>query len=222
MRRSEDFRRTTRSGVRVARPTLVVHAGSAADPADRRIGFVVGKSVGNAVVRNRCRRRLRHLAAARIDAYAGGGLCGAASATARGHDPTAVPSDLAVRVAEGPGPIVRSDESRPAMKYLLIGLLKLYRLVISPLYGNVCRYYPSCSAYALRAVTVHGAVKGSLARGSSAGALPPLGRGWVRSRTRHPGIRRGDAGSDGWSRQWIIGTKTLCRQTTLTWRHDKV
>ena len=47
------------------------------------------------------------------------------------------------------------------MKYLLIGLLKLYRLVISPLYGNVCRYYPSCSAYALRAVTVHGAVKGS-------------------------------------------------------------
>lgn len=47
------------------------------------------------------------------------------------------------------------------MKYVLIGLLKLYRLVISPLYGNVCRYYPSCSAYALRAVEVHGAIKGS-------------------------------------------------------------
>ena len=47
------------------------------------------------------------------------------------------------------------------MKYLLIGLLKAWRLVISPLYGNVCRYYPSCSAYALRAVSVHGAVKGS-------------------------------------------------------------
>jgi putative membrane protein insertion efficiency factor len=47
------------------------------------------------------------------------------------------------------------------MKYALIGLLKLYRLLISPLYGNVCRYYPSCSAYALRAVEVHGAVKGS-------------------------------------------------------------
>ncbi len=47
------------------------------------------------------------------------------------------------------------------MKYLLIGFLKAYRLVISPLYGNVCRYYPSCSAYALRAVSVHGAVKGS-------------------------------------------------------------
>jgi len=47
------------------------------------------------------------------------------------------------------------------MKYVLLGLLKLYRLVVSPLYGNVCRYYPSCSAYALRAVGVHGAVKGS-------------------------------------------------------------
>ena len=40
-------------------------------------------------------------------------------------------------------------------------LLKAYRLVISPLYGNVCRYYPSCSAYALRAVTVHGSLRGS-------------------------------------------------------------
>jgi len=47
------------------------------------------------------------------------------------------------------------------MKYLLIGLLKLYRLVISPLYGDVCRYYPTCSAYALRAVGVHGAVRGT-------------------------------------------------------------
>ena len=47
------------------------------------------------------------------------------------------------------------------MKYVLIGLLKVYRAVISPLYGNVCKYYPSCSAYALEAVTVHGAVKGS-------------------------------------------------------------
>ena len=47
------------------------------------------------------------------------------------------------------------------MKYVLIGLLRVYRAVISPVYGNVCKYYPSCSAYALEAVTVHGAVKGS-------------------------------------------------------------
>ena len=59
------------------------------------------------------------------------------------------------------------------MKYVLIGLLKGYRLVISPLYGNVCRYYPSCSAYALRAVSVHGAVKGSGSRDAGCCAATP-------------------------------------------------
>ncbi len=38
--------------------------------------------------------------------------------------------------------------------------LRTYRRLISPLYGNVCRYYPSCSAYGLESVRVHGAVKG--------------------------------------------------------------
>jgi putative membrane protein insertion efficiency factor len=47
------------------------------------------------------------------------------------------------------------------MKYLLIGLLRAYRALISPLYGQVCRYHPSCSAYALEAVTTHGSVRGT-------------------------------------------------------------
>ena len=47
------------------------------------------------------------------------------------------------------------------MKTLLVALLKGYRLVISPLYGQVCRYHPSCSAYALTAVSDHGALRGS-------------------------------------------------------------
>jgi uncharacterized protein len=47
------------------------------------------------------------------------------------------------------------------MKYVLIGFLRVYRALISPLYGEVCRYYPSCSAYALEAVQVHGSIKGS-------------------------------------------------------------
>ncbi len=47
------------------------------------------------------------------------------------------------------------------MKYVLIGLLRAYRFAISPLYGQVCRYHPSCSAYALEAVTVHGSIRGT-------------------------------------------------------------
>lgn len=43
---------------------------------------------------------------------------------------------------------------------LLIALMKVYRAIVSPLYGNVCRYFPSCSAYALEAFTTHGAVRG--------------------------------------------------------------
>jgi len=63
------------------------------------------------------------------------------------------------------------------MKYVLMGLLKAYRLLISPLYGNVCRYYPSCSAYALRAVEVHGAVRGSWLAARRLARCHPWARG---------------------------------------------
>ncbi len=42
----------------------------------------------------------------------------------------------------------------------VIALLRVYRAIISPLYGQVCRYYPSCSAYGLGAVQEHGVVHG--------------------------------------------------------------
>ena len=43
---------------------------------------------------------------------------------------------------------------------LAVLLLRAYRAVISPLYGDVCRYYPSCSRYGLEAVQEHGVVVG--------------------------------------------------------------
>ena len=52
----------TRSGVRSGRPTLVVHA-AAGHGVQSRVGLVVSKAVGGAVVRNRVKRRLRHLVA---------------------------------------------------------------------------------------------------------------------------------------------------------------
>ena len=47
------------------------------------------------------------------------------------------------------------------LAWALVGLLRLYRTFISPLYGQVCRYHPTCSAYALEAVETHGAVRGT-------------------------------------------------------------
>lgn len=46
------------------------------------------------------------------------------------------------------------------MKHLLAALVRVWRRIISPYYGDVCRYHPSCSAYALEAIEVHGAIKG--------------------------------------------------------------
>ncbi|OYN90722.1 ribonuclease P protein component [Parenemella sanctibonifatiensis] len=60
LRSSLDFGSTVRNGVRVGRPTLVVHARLTDNPPSR-VGFVVSKAVGGAVTRNRVKRRLRHL-----------------------------------------------------------------------------------------------------------------------------------------------------------------
>ena len=40
-------------------------------------------------------------------------------------------------------------------------LLRAYQLLISPLLGPRCRFYPSCSQYAIEAVQLHGSLRGS-------------------------------------------------------------
>tara|TARA_Y200000002_G_C22630045_1_gene642079 strand:- start:651 stop:899 length:249 start_codon:yes stop_codon:yes gene_type:complete len=47
------------------------------------------------------------------------------------------------------------------MKYLLIKLIKLYKILISPFLGNNCRYLPSCSEYFIESVEKFGVIKGS-------------------------------------------------------------
>ena len=46
------------------------------------------------------------------------------------------------------------------MQSLFILLIRLYRLLLSPWFGNQCRFYPSCSVYAEEAMRSHGAGKG--------------------------------------------------------------
>jgi ribonuclease P protein component len=61
MRRSVDFATTVRRGRRAARQTLVVHLVIVDRPELPRVGFVVSRAVGGAVIRNTVRRRLRNL-----------------------------------------------------------------------------------------------------------------------------------------------------------------
>ena len=51
-----------------------------------------------------------------------------------------------------------------ANKIILNGIIKLlraYQFIISPLLGANCRFYPSCSSYTIRALEIHGIIKGS-------------------------------------------------------------
>jgi uncharacterized protein len=47
------------------------------------------------------------------------------------------------------------------LRMLLVALIRSYQAVVSPMTGPSCRYYPSCSQYALVAVQRHGPLRGS-------------------------------------------------------------
>ncbi|MGH3798775.1 MAG: ribonuclease P protein component [Pseudonocardiaceae bacterium] len=73
--RRDDFATAVKRGRRAAYGSLVVHLASSADAAaPPRVGFVVGRTVGGAVVRHRVQRRLRHLMRWRLAALPGGAL----------------------------------------------------------------------------------------------------------------------------------------------------
>lgn len=74
MRRSADFQQTVRRGARAGRDTLVVHLTTTTDPGPPAVGLVVSRAVGNAVTRNRVKRRLRALVAARLQGLPPGSL----------------------------------------------------------------------------------------------------------------------------------------------------
>jgi hypothetical protein len=46
------------------------------------------------------------------------------------------------------------------MRIILIFLIKTYQKIISPILGPRCRFYPTCSNYAIEAIIKHGVIKG--------------------------------------------------------------
>ncbi len=65
------------------------------------------------------------------------------------------------------------------MRFLLSKLIRLYQLCISPFLGQCCRFYPTCSDYALEAVQKHGCLKGTWLAMKRVVKCHPLHKGGV-------------------------------------------
>ena len=74
LRRREDFSLAVRRGRRAGRGTLVAHLLAPEADGPARAGFVVGRAVGNSVVRHRTVRQLRHLVRDRLDRLPAGSV----------------------------------------------------------------------------------------------------------------------------------------------------
>ena len=70
---------------------------------------------------------------------------------------SAAPASSARRSRHEAG--ARAPSSRPR-DFVLIGLIRVYQYTLSPMLGQRCKYYPSCSNYAIGAIREHGPVKG--------------------------------------------------------------
>jgi putative membrane protein insertion efficiency factor len=92
------------------------------------------------------------------------------------HDTEVVPSDAV------PGPVRDTEPGAvaarcpgPVARVLLVPI-RFYRRWISPVLPPTCRFEPSCSAYAVEALTTHGALRGSWLTISRLARCAPWGR----------------------------------------------
>ena len=138
LKRRREFLAVAGARCRWATPAFVLQAGPRGAPEEVGIGFTASRRIGNAVARNRARRRLRAAARALLP-----------GAAKPGYDPAAPARAAAGRRRGG-------WTARP-----VAWLIRLYRLAISPVLGPSCRHLPTCSEYALDALEQHGLLRGS-------------------------------------------------------------
>ena len=125
-----------------------------AAPAKRdpgRVGYVIGrKAMPRAVDRNRLRRRLRE--------------------SVRACRPAIERFDIILRVRQrvrradigvSAQPVFRKYRRSAGVKSVLLAGVRGYQYLVSPMLGNKCRFYPSCSDYAREALERHGSLRGS-------------------------------------------------------------
>ena len=63
------------------------------------------------------------------------------------------------------------------LTYLLIKLIKIYKFLISPLLGESCRYFPTCSEYSIEALKTYGFFKGLFLSVKRISTCHPWGHG---------------------------------------------
>jgi uncharacterized protein len=68
--------------------------------------------------------------------------------------------DQALLRGGGPAPTKNAPAKRSLGAWILLGFLRLYIVCLSPMLGGACKFYPSCSNYAIEAVSKHGARRG--------------------------------------------------------------
>lgn len=150
------------------------------DEKRKKLGVTVGKQVGNAVVRNRVKRHIREwFRRARERLPDGSSIVVVARRAARDLSGREVIAVLD-RVIDDPGVWGGlSDDSRSLMNRfgtkIVLQLLWLYQVSLSVLFGPVCRFEPSCSRYAVKAIVKFGVVQGFWLAARRIARCQPLG-----------------------------------------------
>lgn len=62
-------------------------------------------------------------------------------------------------------------------KGALLGLVRVYQILLSPIFGGACKFYPSCSNYAFEAIQRHGALRGFVLAMKRLGRCRPFTKG---------------------------------------------